>query len=499
MKILKRNQRFFLAFVILIVFFLTNQGVQDVIKDKPKECSGKSCYVAPKKSTINSERPEIFFQDIIKSEPGGFYRFIVKARITGNISLNVLLANSATAETVHVGTIDSRDGQQYLGEEIVFKTESEFNGIVLQKNNPSDSSEVFIQDLKVSPLNVKSEREISDLRPSVLGSPLTGQHFAERSLSNRFVNQINKNGIFFGQVFRAESDSVSSVVFDPEILKLNNTNNNDFVLELRKLDKQEGVFHIEAVMESVVFSKKDTDRYHNNENKINIPLHSYISEGEYYYVGIRRNNTDISGRSYIDTFGERDSQYFDGRTLEFTDGQVMEVSDSLYFKVFGFFLVEYLDQQSLSGAILEDLGKGRGSYTYKSLGNKEELLDIIAPAPDIGFDDDKKTVYGRSTGESESFFEYKFDTMYSFDSVRISARQADSSWERVSLLVSFDQKKWNEVPWEDVEGVRYFSQEEKFSPPVKAHVFYLKVVPDGKGNGKYGIKNLVVEAGLYMP
>lgn len=495
----KNNLRFFISFLIVGTFFFMSYSIQEIDNGKSNKSISKDCCIVTKESTLNNQKPGVFIQSIDSFKIGNFYRFILKAQVIRDTTISVYLANSVTGETILIGTMGINDGANYLTEELIFKVENKFDGIVLQKQNPSDDAEIFIQDFKVSLLNIKMEKEIAKLKPSILGSTLAGQKFLEKNLSNKYINQINKNGILFGQVFIAESDIVSAIVFDPEILDLDDIGDTDYTVELRKAYKEGEILHLHSeIIESVVLSRKKIKDYYSDEgNVVRIPLSNYIFEGEYYFIGVKRSNANYIERDYLDFNQDFDNRYFDQRTYEFVDGHINEIIDNpYYFKLLGLFPTDYTEQLTPSGVILEDLGGGIGKYTYKSLGGQEELFDIIRSDEDVEFDSDRKLVFGRSSKEGKSYFEYKFDTIYPVDVIKINARQADPGWRKTSVFISFDQKNWNPISWKDEDSIQVFSQEIKTKQ--RLSTFYIKILPENSGNGKYGIKDLFIEAKLYI-
>lgn len=490
--------RYVLACSVIVLFFYWNYQIKEnsqSVSENISSCAVGNCNVIPKKSTLNNDKREVFVRDVINSLPDEYYRFTLKAKVVGQVAVKISVANSITEEVHHIGTVTVTGDESYLMKSFLFRTDTAYNGIVFEKIDTSSDSEIFIQDYKVSRLNVHSEEEMLQLSPVFSGSILMDQRLVEHSISKQYRNQINKNGFIFGQIFRAESDSLSRVSFGSELLNLYQGNNTDFVIELRESYKDDEGFHLkERVIEQVFFSSYDkkSTYWDFRDNKFNIEMNSYISKNNYYHIGIRSTDSDIRHAEYLKVSGVNEDYFLNRETYQYANGEELSYfGPNLNFRTVGFFSIEYFDQKIPSGVLIEDLGGGVGSYMYKSLGNEEEIFDIYSSTTEVNFDDDRKVLYGKASGSGEDYFEYKFDTQHPLDKLRVMAMQADGGWRRVSVSVSFDGAMWNKVAFTITDSAVYFLQE--FKVPLRTKQFYVKISPEEPGKGKFGVKNLIIE------
>ncbi len=497
MKFQREHFRYAIVLVIFVCAFLLHSHLNDGKKKLLGGCAGNSCAVPTKNSTLSDEKPEVFVPDIIISKPGHYYRLVIGGSVNHETALTVSVSNSATLEQKEIGTLDIGQGEEFFREEFVFETERKYNGLVLQKKDKADGTDVLVKDLKITQLNIKNDREVASLRQSILGRSPLNKVSIEQLESDVEFSQLKKNSTVFGQVFRAESDNISGVVFDIDVVKSDNRSGKKYKLELRKVTLDGDMFIMQrGLIANFDFKVNEIESYRQSDGKVRFPIYSMLEKGQYYFIGINNKNIDVNSQNYLIMKGSTNNQYSDGASIEkkYKDSLYIANGD-VYFKIYSAELERYRNERVLLGMLLEDLGGGLGSYVYKSLGYPEEIFDLLSFSKDISFNEEKKILFGNAS-DVDSYFEYRFDTKYPFKQFRVRASQPDSNWGAVRLFYSYDRVDWKELEYDDSDGLQNYSMKTKSTFPNKT--LYLKVQPADQSVDYYGLKNLVVEVDLIM-
>ncbi len=495
MKFQHYNIRYVLVLLIFISVFLINSELSQKEKGLSANCSGKNCAIPTKTSTLSDEKPEVFVPDIIISKPDYYYRLVIGGSVDHETTLVVSVSNSATLDQKEIGTLKVGQDEEFFREEFVFETEKKYNGLVLQKKNKNDGADILVKDLKITRLNIKSDREVASLEESILGRSPSNKVFIEQLESNIEFTQLKKKSTVFGQVFRAESDNISGVVFDIDVVKNDNRDGKKYKLELRRVIMEDDIFSMQkGLVANFDFKVNEIESYRQSDGKVKFPIYSMLEKGEYYFVGINNKNIDVDSQNYMIMKGSVNNRYSDGASIEKKNKDSLYIANGdLYFKIYGAELEKYRSGQMLLGMLLEDLGGGRGSYLYKSLGYPEEIFDLFSSSGDISFNEEKKILFGNAS-DMNSYFEYKFDTRYPFRKFQVRASQPDSNWGKVHLFYSYDYVKWKELEYDNSDGLQNYSM--KVESVFPQETLYLKVQSADQSADYYGLRNLVMEAEL---
>lgn len=496
MKFYYNNIRYVMTLIIFVCVFLINSSLNKEEKKTSANCVGNSCVVPTKNSTLSDGKPEIFIPDIIISKPGNYYRLIISGSLNHGTSLIVSVSNSATTEQKEIGILETGENDKFFRKEFVFSTDKKYNGLVLQKKNKTDGADIFVNSMKITQLNITSDREIADLKQSVLGFSPSNKISIEQLDSEIEFTQLKKNNTVLGQVFKAESDNISSVVFDIDVAKTDNRGEKKYKLELRKATREGDMFTFKkGLVMNFDFKVNEIENYRQSDGKVRFPIYSMLEKGAYYFIGINNKNVDIDDQNYLILKGSPNNRYADGTSMVKGKEPFYISNGDLYFKIYGAELEKYRDEQVLLGMSLEDLGREQGNYVYKSLGYPEEIFDLFSFSKDVSFDGGKKILFGDAS-DADSYFEYKFDIGYVFNKFRVRASQPGSSWGNVLLSYSYDNVNWKELKYDDSGGLQVYSREVETASPQKT--LYLKAQTIDHSKSNYGVRNLVVEAALLM-
>lgn len=149
----------------------------------------------------------------------------------------------------------------------------------------------------------------------------------------------------------------------------------------------------------------------------------------------------------------------------------------------------------LSGARIEDFGKGKVFYSYSPKGEVNDSFDLFDTKGGVRFDTKKKII----TGECKrgTAFTYRFFTVDPYKTFKLAARQAGDTEKEVKLEYSFDNSFWKEVSFtqEDNEP-QIFSL--ALTGTGDQNMVYIRVSYNGENKkmGSYGLNQLLVRAEL---
>jgi hypothetical protein len=506
-ELFKINNRYILTFLIMALVFWINKAFPAEVVSSQK-CSGGSCPVALENPVLGSEKPIYYVNDIFKSQEGEYYRISFQERSAQDASISIKLA-TALDSYQDIKTVSLKKSFKDMPQEVIFRSSGQFTDIVFKKNNPGDNADVSISNVLATKLNVSNENEFANFRETVRGEIDTDISDQKQIENSKSFSQLAEPNIL-GQVFKPQSDYISAVSFDMDIIKQGGSGGKKFRLELRDVDFDGEVADVGPdTLASLSFSLADLDKYRQEDGKYKFPLFFKLDQRKYYFIGFNSGRADSNQFNYIKIKGSGDSDsYAKGKAVVKHNGKTFSVGGDLYFETFGLKFKEVQGRKILMGAVIEDIGKGQGKYTYQPRGSIYDLADLESATEDLSFDSSKNIINGSTLSERNSGYVYKFDTIYPFKKITITAQQADISWEQANFSYSLDGEEWHPVPSymknEVLDPKLEIGQCEAFnlilntSSPKKE--IFLKVEPKEKieGDKNYGIKNLKIEADLIM-
>jgi hypothetical protein len=496
MKIIKNNTRYILALAVIVLVFLINKNFF-ISKKADLDCASGDCKAGIQEINLSNENPILYFNDVFKSQTGTYYRMTFRYSSNENSEISVRVS-TATDEQQEIKSILFEKAPLEKYQEILFRAEGSFTDLIFEKKSKKDGAGIFIANVQITKLNIENEKEFSNLRLSTFGNTdlLVPDQKQTEDLSYNF-EQLKESGIVLGQVFKPDSDYFTGVSLDLEAYAQSTNDRQKFILELRNADFDGEVAEIQKdPLAQLQFSLKDLGKYRQENGKFHFPLFYPLSREKYYFIGINNKKADATSSYYLTMKGSKDSlKYPNGKMVSKKGGLTYPVMGSLYFMTYGAKFQELNGKKILSNTIIEDIGKGRGMFSYLTKGFVSDLVDLDFRTPDIAFDDGKKIIYG-STLEKDSNYTYKFDTIYKFSKINLQAKQASPEWNRVKISFSLDQKNWTELPYSDENGLQNFDW--NFEPGLPKDSIYFRVSPlDPQGDKeKYGLSGLKIQAEL---
>jgi len=524
----EKNTRYILALFVLLVTFIINQHFFNYKKITTEDCKGGKCLSEnTENSQLSAKNPFYYFEDTKIIAADKFYRLIFREKSTLDSTVVIKLAKQSDEEK-EIRLMDLPKSEDFSYQEIVFQTHDNFSSLFFEKKNPNDGAEVFLDEIKLSQLNISSENELASLKATLIGESnfdLVNQE-QTTDASYKFPPFIQKT--VMGQIFRSDSDYMSGIRVNFDITKEEELSSKRYVVKIKKIisdnDFQDNGIKIKDIP-AANFScpVEDLEKYRQLNGTFKFPLFARLEKGAYYFVSVDNKEAGNNKFNYIQLRGSKDdNSYSEGTAAVMIGNQVYKIDGDLYFAIYGAeFRENSANQKMLTGSTIEDLGKNEGAFNYRTSGTPTDLLDIATSSNDIDFNSGKKIIYG--SFDTDSYYIYDINTPYPLKRLFIEATQATANWPKVKIFYSFDQKKWAEIPFTLQNEVPPIStnstQDSTLNNPSAndknlVQIFkteidgvgllnkvFLKIKPDptdiGSGN-YYGIKNLKITGYLIL-
>jgi len=508
---IKEYSRYFFALAVLVLVFLVNNAFPaDVITSEA--CAGGKCPTALEEPQLTDKESFYFANDIFKSETKGYYRLTFQTKSTADSKIAIKITNPLD-EDKKIKEIGITESKENKFQDILFATDDiiKYSDLLFEKINKNDGTEISITGIHIFKLNVTSEKEFANLKPTIKGATDYNVDLLEQTVNTEYFNQLKDPDIIFGQIFKAPADYITGVVLDLDIIKQSNIQGKKYDLDLRELDYAEGAPpEIRSITPaSLSFSLADMDKYRQADGKYKFPLFAKVEKDKYYFIGLDNGKTNANRFNYLRLKGSTDGENFtDGALAVKNKGKTYSAAGDLYFKIFGIKFNEYNGIKILGGTVISDSGKDKGIFKYQPMGNIYDLANFNSYTSDISFDSDKKSFVGTTEDNSESNFTYKFETVFPFSKFHVFAKQPVINWGKTSILYSYDQENWQEIPSveadeilpneQKIEGIQTFDS--TIFETMPKDTIYLKFQPKDpvSENTKWGISNFIFEAELTM-
>jgi len=389
----------------------------------------------------------------------------------------------------------------------MFFSDKKYTDVIFEKANKKDGAEMEISNVRITKLDISDKSGIEKLKPTLTSEPNSGLLVQSQEKSEYALEQLKEPKIIFGEVFMSEVNFITEIELDFDIIKQGDGGGEKFKLDLRKAEFDGNSPEISSdVVSEIKFSFDGIEQYRQKDGKFKFPIFSRVEKGAYYFIGINNDKVAVNKFNHLLAKGTKDTDsYPDGSVAIKKSGHSYPAFGDMYFKIYGLNFGEYEDKKILSGSTVEDVGSGKGVFKYQPLKNRIALLDLFEYSEDINFDEGKQIVFGGKRKDGmESYFTYKFETIYPFSRITFEARQPEADWSKMKIAYSYDGKKWEEAPFHltgekrsDLDNLQVFN----FSLENRrmSDVIYLKITPDDDSPEKpFGLDDFKVAAKLIM-
>lgn len=375
--------------------------------------------------------------------------------------------------------------------EIKFIAKFDSSKILIVRNDSKTSGVLTIKEIKSFRLNVGLDR-LENLRSTISGAPdsSTVVFSTAHNLAGEFPFIFKRNNQLFGQVFSSGDERISSV--DLALSWRGTGGSGDYLAELREV-KDDGNYS--SVLSHYYFNKKSIEDKLIRKNIYRFPLAANLESNKKYVVSINNNNVRFNLINTLKIGGSNtSSNRLSDAFMTINDGERRTIGQ-LYMKVNGSKCVKFNTDCVLNGAVIQDIGGGLGLYNYESAGEPIDYLDLHKANGDVSYDN---IVAGMiAPVKKNQSFEYKFDTVHPYTTIRVIFDQNVINASKNNLFYSFDGDNWFPIAQNNDGNLIV----EKIVTPPSNHQtkLFVKVADDledaiYKGSAYFGLKGVKVQA-----
>jgi hypothetical protein len=515
-KFIKNNIRYILASMAMLMFLVIGKSFPAEVV-KTEDCKQGKCTTIENYS-LSDENMDFYANDVFNSAKTGkeYYRLTFRDRANKDSRILIKISNSFDEEEeIKVLDIKASQDQDDNFQEIYFSTQNNKTDIVFSKKEKDESS-IFIDNVQAIKLNISNSDEISSLKPTIFGKNDYSVVDQEQDDNSEKFSRLSEPGIMFGQFFQPEFNYITGVSLSMDVVKQDKwVTDGKYRIELREAQNDYGtpIIKNETIAQKT-FTLDDLNNYRQSDGTFKFPLYAMIDPQKSYFIGINNDKVDVNRFNYLELRGTSDdSKYDKGRALVKRNRQTFFATGDLYFKTHGIKSEGLENKKILQGSVIEDTGGGKGYFSFRCAGKSISLVDVYLMTNDVSFDEGKLIISGNDYSDYQSSYIYKFETLYPALKFKITAKQADLTWDRVTLSYSFDGDNWIKIP-EKEDGIYQSGSDNKFKPlqnfefeqseKTPKSTIYLKVEPENYFTGskndskKYGIKDFYFGADLLM-
>lgn len=442
----KKEKRLCTAIFFVVLIFLLNQLIFSSQKITSQDCLEGKCGVQEREIPQLSKDKNIFYQDDILTEiSSGYYRLTFQAKTDKQESVLIKL-NTYTEKNETIRKVSLENSEKFENHEFFFFLPEGYNNIIFEKENLDGEGNIFIRGVGVTKLNVDTPEEFALMRETIIGeTTIEPNGFGQTEISSDSFSLLREPDTRFGQIFKAETEYISGIVLNMDIIQDKSIKDEDYKLSLQEVQCRESDCKLIGDNPfSKSFSIRDAlERYQREDGTFLFPLYANVEKGKDYFVSIDNSKVKVSRRNYLDLKGGRnDDAYTQGSAGFKLKNNIYKIAGDLFFVVQGVNFDVRDGVRILNGAKIETLGKGEGKYTYVSKGEFVDILDLWSASPGTNFDEGRKVIIG---SEKDSALVYEVNTIFPMEKIHFFAEQSKASWKKVKVEYSFDRENWVKI------------------------------------------------------
>lgn len=521
-KFLFNNKSYLLIFLIFVIVFVygRNFGIksESVIKrtDNPS-------HLAQGIYDLKKDMDDLVIDGDINTSPGTSYRlfFDIDSKLDSEaagkteekVNVDVFLTNDLGDKKL-LETLKLTNDQTQLNVENIFYSDNYYNDIKIRKEDPNHNWIVTVSNISLFALGVRDQSQLSHLKAPIRGIT----NFDDEVLSNK-INAPASEFVFsrkhqkFGQTFTANTEMISKIRLNLEFIGSGGSGN--YQTELYEYDPVNGI-----ATEKLGYYNFDKNRAIDDlaaKTEVgfyDIPLAVNLVKGKQYIFLVSNEGVEFNPINTLKIHGYKKSAE-NNKLFSLINSRVSQRDGSLSYKIFGVSFSQNQDKKILTNAIIQDLGNGRGMYTYKQHGNFSDFLDIYEThdqsfgKTNVFYDNVLRGVSAKD--KDNTSFTYKFDTIYPINRLGLSLEQPGGAFTDSKVFYSFDNKNWQEIEGKQESGsqdIKTNEFEKIISVDGRQNEFYVKIGYDEESKNErlsaigavdmFAIKNLMVTADLVM-
>lgn len=336
-----------------------------------------------------------------------------------------------------------------------------------------ESGAIFIDDIKLLPLNISSDKELASIEATVVGSNQQARIGESQLAHNESSDAMSVPKTLIGQTFSSQGGNLAGASFF--INKKGNGGDGEYLLELREFNESTKVFSPEKIAVKS-FSAKDID----SEVKL-IPIMAKLEAGKKYWLGFNNSAAKVSKENYL-AIGQTDDNaaYAQGNIfLQKGENKFFTEEKDLNFSNNYIEPIRQGESVFSYGEMLYDLGKGKKRLDYQvDPADGSIALDIYGEK-NISIDK-AKTI---SLNDKDSYLAYKIET----NGKKVQRLAVNNLFfnNNVHISISTDGNQWTEIFSSNAGKPGQNSGKIEVDFKKEAEDVFIKIKKNGEANSSF--------------
>lgn len=403
-------------------------------------------------SWANGQDKTVRLNNYLITQKEQFYKIGFWISSSKKSQVKLSLANEKEVSLIAEVEIASNPENKFKYYEYNFKSTIEASGLEFAVSG-LDPSVIFIDDIKLLPLVIEKDAELSSVKATIIGYDREIKLDQKQLLHPENSSALSIPRTMLGQIFVPQkSDLVGAEFF---ITKNGDGGVGDYAIQVREFDAQKQ--SISTTIKAVAtFSASDIE----TGNKF-FQIMAKLEAGKKYWLGIDNTSVKVSNENYlVISQANNNLVYPNGNGfMQRAENKIFTEEKDLYFKTY------YVEPTNLAyGETVYDLGKGKSrvdfqldsvdgssilnnSYTEKNTSPDKFRNPLLGGSSILDAFDEKNVSVDvwRNTifNDDEAYLVYKIKT----DQKNIEKLTVANLifHYNLQLLLSVDGKKWTEI------------------------------------------------------
>lgn len=504
---LKINLKYIIVIILFLFLFIFGRhfgGTNDnnleqliVQKEKETENMEKGVYnIRLNDLSAKLEIPVNYKKDdsyrIFFNVDTAYGRFADKLFESRPIDISVCLVSNYGEEQL-IDNIKLAVPTKIISREIKFTSELDASKLIIKHNDSRTTGELTISNVRSYNLSL-GKAGLDGLKPTISGGSNTLNAVfgtaADNNFSGKFPFVFTRKKQSIGQIFSSNYEQISSV--DLALSWRGTGGSGNYLVELREV-KDGG--HYSDVLSHYYFNQETLQDNLIGANTYRIPLAANLEKGKKYIVCINNNNVTFNLINTLEVGSTNSKDNELPKAIINVSDKKTNLDRPLFLKINEWNWFKFEGDRVLNGAIIQDLGNGVGQYSYESIGESTDFLDLDRSDPYTLFDNSVNGIITPAK-EGNSFY-YKFNTVYPYRIMKVILNQDIPGVSKDLLSYSYDGESWTPIN-QNKNGD--LTVEQTIKPlSDQQTILYIKVACNSddakyKKSINFGIKSIKVQA-----
>ena len=157
----------------------------------------------------------------------------------------------------------------------------------------------------------------------------------EQNEANFDFAQLENLDLFLGEIFQANSEHISAVELDFDVIKQHNNGGKEYTVALKEVKEKNGEWEIKSgELSEAKFQINELTKFRQKNGKYRFDFDADVKEGKYYFVGIDNSKMQVDRFNRLILKGSEADTFGDGFAATKKDRKTEILKGDLYFRIF---------------------------------------------------------------------------------------------------------------------------------------------------------------------